>query len=76
MKFDTTVKELQKEKAELEAKLKQVSAALAALTKLGGKQMAAPVSAPQTNVAPAQATPAAVKPGATAAPLTTKPFGS
>jgi hypothetical protein len=38
MKFDTTVRELQKEKADLEAKLKQVIVALAALSKLGGKQ--------------------------------------
>jgi prefoldin subunit 5 len=37
MKFDSAVKDLQKEKQELESKLKQVNVALAALTKLAGK---------------------------------------
>jgi hypothetical protein len=37
MKFDSAVKDLQKEKQELESKLKQVNIALAALTKLAGK---------------------------------------
>jgi hypothetical protein len=37
MKFDGTVKDLQKEKQELESKLKNVSVALAALTKLSAK---------------------------------------
>ena len=76
MKFDTTVKELQKEKASLEAQLKQVSAALAALTKLSGKQVATPESPVVTNTAPAQGTPSVVKPAAPVAPSITKPFGS
>jgi prefoldin subunit 5 len=37
MKFDSAVKDLQKEKQELEARLKNVNAALGALTKLAGK---------------------------------------
>jgi hypothetical protein len=37
MKIDSVVKDLQKEKTELESKLKNVNVALAALTKLGAK---------------------------------------
>jgi hypothetical protein len=79
MKFDTAVKELQKEKADLEAKLKQVNvalAALAALAKLGGKQSAAApgqTNANSTNVAPSQQVPMS-KP--VVPPPSTKPFGS
>jgi hypothetical protein len=78
MKFDTTVKELQKEKAELEAKLKQVSVALAALSKLGGKQAlpaAAPTGATAANMAQAQST-TAPKPSVSPTQSTNKPFGS
>jgi hypothetical protein len=78
MKFDTTVKELQKEKADLEAKLKQVNVALAALAKLGGKQNAAPpeqTNATGTNVAPTQQVPMS-KPVVPTAQPSTKPFGS
>ena len=37
MKLDSAIRDLQKEKSELEAKLKQVNLALAALTKLSPK---------------------------------------
>jgi hypothetical protein len=37
MKFDSAVKDLQKEKQELESRLKNVNAAIGALTKLAGK---------------------------------------
>jgi prefoldin subunit 5 len=78
MNFDTTVKELQKEKADLESKLKQVNTALAALTKLGGKQIAAvpgQTNANSTNVAPTQQVPMS-NPVVPPAQPSTKPFGS
>jgi hypothetical protein len=78
MKFDTTVKELQKEKADLEAKLKQVNVALAALAKLGGKQIAAvpgQTNAASTNVAPTQQVPMS-KPVVPTGQPSTKPSGS
>jgi len=75
MKFDTTVKELQKEKADLEAKLKQVNVALAALAKLGGKQTAAaPEQKSATGTAPSQ--PTTAKPVIPHAQPASKPFGS
>ncbi len=75
MKFDTTVKELQKEKADLEAKLKQVSVAIAALAKLGGKQSAAvPEQKTATGTAPTQ--PTTAKPAIPQSQPASKPFGS
>jgi hypothetical protein len=78
MKFDSTVKELQKEKAELEAKLKQVNVALAALAKLGAKQTA--VVPEQTNPTSTTAAPTQQVPmSKTVVPsvqTSTKPFGS
>jgi prefoldin subunit 5 len=47
MKLDGAVKDLQKEKQELESRLKNVNAALAALTKLAAKPDAATQSAPK-----------------------------
>ena len=77
MKFDTTMKELQKEKADLEAKLKQVNVALAALAKLGGKQIAAATGqAGATSIGAAPAQPTTAKPGVSPTQASTKPFGS
>jgi hypothetical protein len=77
MKFDTTVKELQKEKVDLEAKLKQVNIALAALAKLGGIQVAAVVPEQKGTIVTGATQPATVtKPGVSPTQASTKPFGS
>jgi hypothetical protein len=77
MKFDTTVKELQKEKADLEAKLKQVNTALAALAKLGEKQTAAPERPSALATSAVQPQPATTaKSGVSPTQPSTKPFGS
>lgn len=46
MKLDSAIKDLQKEKSELETKLKQVNLALTALTKLSPKT---PSESPETR---------------------------
>jgi hypothetical protein len=75
MKFDATVKELQKEKTDLEAKLKQVNVAIAALAKLGGKQSAAALGQAAAGTGTAQPVTAA-KPATPQAQPASKPFGS
>jgi hypothetical protein len=74
MKFDTTVKELQKEKTDLEAKLKQVNVAIAALAKLGKQIAAAPEQKSATGTAPLQ--PTTAKPVIPQGQPASKPFGS
>jgi hypothetical protein len=69
------VKELQKEKADLEAKLKQVSVALAALSKLGGKQILPETPVGLTSTTATQPATAA-KPSVSPTQSTNKPFGS
>jgi hypothetical protein len=66
MNFDSSIRDLQKEKLELEGKLKQVNAALAALTKLNPKAASTNTKA-DNNPAARPATPAA-KPAPTAQP--------
>ena len=76
MKFDTAVKELQKEKADLEARLKHVNVAIAAMAKLGVKESAAsPQQKPATSTSAAQPM-TVTKPGIATTPLTNKPLGS
>jgi hypothetical protein len=76
MKFDTAVKELQKEKADLEARLKQVNVAIAALAKLGGKEsMTSPLQKPATSTSAAQSA-TVTKPVPAAPSPTNKPLGS
>ena len=76
MKFDTAVKELQKEKADLEARLKHVNVAIAALAKLDVKEStASPQQKPATSTSAAQPT-TATKPVPAAPSPTNKPAGS
>lgn len=73
MKLDSTVRDLQREKQELESKLKQVNVALAALTKLSAKPDAD--SKADNNPATRPAPPATVVKAGPAQPAN-KPAGS
>jgi hypothetical protein len=70
MKLDSAIKDLQKEKLELEAKLKQVNVALSALAKLSPK---APSESPESKTDNPANRPAPQLSGAKPAPTVQTP---
>jgi len=76
MKFDATLKELQKEKVDLEARLKHVNVAISALAKLSGKETTVPAEQKAATPASTAQPATAAKPGISTSPQTTKPAGA